>query len=68
VNDLFEPSPEEIAALLVALEVVRRREREGSSSTADTSRWEMSGRLGREPDPWAGGDLSPWSFPGWGGG
>ena len=68
MSDPFEPSPEEVAALLAARETVRRRERKDGLKPADTSRWELAGRLEREPDPWTGGDLSPWSSPGWGGG
>jgi len=57
-----EPTAEEAAAIMAALETLRG-EPEKKESKPD--RWELSGRLGRMLPPGRKLEGSPWSYAGW---
>lgn len=57
-----EPTPEEAAAIMAALEVLRG---EPEKRETGPSRWELSGRLGRMLPPGRKLEGSPWTYAGW---
>jgi len=57
-----EPTAEEAAAIMAALETLRDEpEKKGTG----LSHWELSGRLGRMLPPGRKLEGSPWSYAGW---
>jgi hypothetical protein len=59
------PNPEEVAAIVAALET-RNEEREGSTSPK-RSRWRLAGLLGYAVEPGRKLEGSLWSYSRWGG-
>lgn len=57
-----EGSPEEVAAILAALETLRA---DKEAPEPQPSRWELSGRLGRRLPPGRKLEGSLWSYAGW---
>ncbi len=57
-----EGSPEEVAAILAALETLRADQ---ATPEPRPGCWELSGRLGRMPPPGRKLEGSPWSYAGW---
>ena len=58
------PTPEEAAAIVAALEVLRG----GEAELPARSRWRLAGLLGHPVPPGMRLDRSLWSYSGWGGG
>ena len=57
-----EGSPEEVAAILAALETLRA---DKETPEPRPGRWELSGRLGRMLPPGRELEGPPWSYAGW---
>jgi hypothetical protein len=61
-----DPTPEEVAAIIAALAVVRKdREDPGETDTLYRSRWRLAGLLGHAVPPEMELEGSLWSYSSW---